>query len=193
MLFLSEFRFFGGHPADGGGVEEDAGSVHGGEAGTFRVPLIPADENADAADGSVPCAEAAVAGSEVVFFLELGVVGYVHLAVGTEERPVRIDHAAGIEVEPRGGFFEDGEEDDDLEFPGESAETVGEGAGDGFGEFEPFRVEVLAEVEGSEEFLEADDAGSLFGGFGDEGFGAADVVGHAGGAAHLHEAEEVGR
>ncbi len=48
-LGFAEGGFFLGVPADGGGVEEDADILQGGEAGGFGVPLVPADEHADAA------------------------------------------------------------------------------------------------------------------------------------------------
>ena len=39
-----------GVPADGGGIEEEIGALERGDAGAFRVPLVPADQCADAAD-----------------------------------------------------------------------------------------------------------------------------------------------
>ena len=54
--------FFGGVPADGGGVEENAGALQGGEAGGLRVPLVPADEDADAGELRIEIFEAEVAG-----------------------------------------------------------------------------------------------------------------------------------
>ena len=43
VLGASVLYFFGWVPADGGREEEDFGSVQGGEAGGFGVPLVPAN------------------------------------------------------------------------------------------------------------------------------------------------------
>ena len=48
-------------PADGGGVEQDLGAAHGGEAGRLGIPLVPADQHADPAEPGVPASEAEVA------------------------------------------------------------------------------------------------------------------------------------
>lgn len=54
--------FFSWMPADGGGVEKNAGALEGGEAGGFRVPLVPTDEDADAGELRIEIFEAEVAG-----------------------------------------------------------------------------------------------------------------------------------
>jgi hypothetical protein len=74
-------RFFGRVPADGGGVEEDVGALEGGEARAFGIPLIPAHEDADAAEGGIEIAEAEVAGREIELLEVERVVGDVHFAV----------------------------------------------------------------------------------------------------------------
>ena len=68
-------------PADGGRVEEDGRAPQRGEPRGLRVPLVPADEGADAARASVEGLEAEVAGREVELLVEERVVGDVHLAV----------------------------------------------------------------------------------------------------------------
>ena len=85
VLGFAELGFFGGVPADGGGVEEGFGAHEGGDAGGFGVPLIPADEGADGAVAGLAGAEAEVAGGEVELLVVEGVVGDVHLAVEAGE------------------------------------------------------------------------------------------------------------
>ena len=53
ILGGAELFFLGGVPADGGGIEEDFSTLEGGEARALGVPLVPADERADAAGGGV--------------------------------------------------------------------------------------------------------------------------------------------
>ena len=61
----AELGFLRGMPADGGGIEQDLGALQRGQARAFRIPLVPADQRAHAADVGVESAEAEVAGSEV--------------------------------------------------------------------------------------------------------------------------------
>ena len=74
----------------------------------FRVPLIPADEHADAAEFGVERLIAQVAGGEVEFFLKAWILRNMHLAVHAQERTVRIHHPGGIMVKPGGTLFKAG-------------------------------------------------------------------------------------
>ena len=76
-------------PADGGGIEEHFGALERGEARGFGVPLVPADQRADAAEAGVEGLEAEIAGGEVILLVVERVVGDVHLAVDAGERAVR--------------------------------------------------------------------------------------------------------
>src|SRR5688572_5043381 len=84
--------------ADGGGIEQDVRALHGGEARGLRVPLVPADEGADAAEAGVERLEAKVARSEVELLVEARVVGDVHLAVLAQQGAVRVDDDGGVVV-----------------------------------------------------------------------------------------------
>jgi len=181
--------FFGGMPADGGGVEEDIGALEGGEAGAFGVPLIPADEDADAAKGGIEVAEAEVAGGEVELFEVEGVVGDVHLAIEPGDFAIGIEDGGGVVIEAAGAFLEEAGDEDDAEFAGDGAEGGGGGAGNGFGEVEEFGGLLTAEVLGAEEFLKTDDLRAAGGGFAGLEDGFFEVFGGVGGARHLDEAD----
>ena len=47
-LGLAVLGLLGGVPADRGGVEQDLGPLQRGQAGGLGIPLVPADERADA-------------------------------------------------------------------------------------------------------------------------------------------------
>jgi len=177
VLGFSVLRFFGGVPADGGGVEDYIGARHGGEARGFGIPLVPADQGGDASEFCVEGAEAEVARGEVEFFEEERIVGDVHLAIETEERAIGVDDDGGVVVEAGGAFFEKGCHDDDAKFGGEWLETLGGRAGDGFGEIEEAGVFFAAEVLGAEKFLGADDLRATGGGFADFFDSAVEVQG----------------
>jgi len=111
MLSLAMFFFFRRMPADGGGIEENLGPLHRGETGSFGIPLIPANQNADFAIAGLPGAEAEVARCEIEFFVEQRIVGNVHLPVQAEERAVGIDDRGGVVINARGAFFEQRSDD----------------------------------------------------------------------------------
>src|SRR5205823_7260186 len=72
-------------PADGRGIEQDGGTLQGGETSAFGIPLVPADQRADASHTRVERAEAQIAGREIELLVVRRVVGDVHLAVHTDQ------------------------------------------------------------------------------------------------------------
>ncbi len=108
--------FLGGKPADGGGVENYVGAAEGGEAGGLGIPLVPADEDADAASLGFPGAVAEVAGSEVKLFFESGVLRDVILAVFAEELAVGVNDDGSVVVNFAATVFKEGSDDDDFVF-----------------------------------------------------------------------------
>ena len=108
MLLFPQQGLFLRQPADGRGVKNDFRPLHGRQARGFRVPLIPADEHADAAESGVERLIAQVAGGEVKFFFKPGILRNMHLAVHAQERTVRIHHPGGIVVKPGGALFKAG-------------------------------------------------------------------------------------
>ncbi len=109
--------------------------------------------------------EAEVAGGEVELLVVEGVVGDVHLAVGVGDGAVFFDGDGGVVVEAGGSALEEAGYEDYAGLAANSGEDVGGGAGDGLGEAEEVVVFALAEVLGAEELGEADELGSLAGGF----------------------------
>ena len=89
-------------PADSGGIKQYMRPLHSGEACRFRIPLIPADELPQRAELRIKSFEAQIAGSEIIFFVIERVVGNMHLAVHSHLPPVRVEHNAGIVINPGG-------------------------------------------------------------------------------------------
>ena len=145
-LNLVELARFGSGQADGGGVDEDLGPAQGHEARGFRVPLVPANENAEFADRGGDREEAGVARCKVELFAETGVVRDVHLAVGAQDGTVRAEDHGGVVVEAAGAFLKMAGDKGDFEFFGGFGEEAGGGAGDGFGQFKALIVFLLAKV-----------------------------------------------
>ena len=116
------------------GIEEDLRAAHGGQAGRFGIPLIPADQHADAAEPRVPGTKTQVAGGEVKFFVVLRVIGDVHLPVLAEHSAVGVDDGRGVVIQSLGPLLEQRRDDDHAELGGQLAEQVGGGSRDGLGQ-----------------------------------------------------------
>ena len=162
-LDLVKLARFGSGQADGGGIDEDLGAAESHETRGLRIPLIPADENTQLADRSVDGKEAGVARGKVELFAETGVVRDMHLPVGAEDGSVRTEDHGGVVVQAARSFLKMAGDEGDFEFFGGFGEEAGGWAGDGFGQFKALIVFLLAEVEGAEEFGQADQLGTLFG------------------------------
>src|SRR5262245_60906894 len=111
MLVRAVFCFFARMPANGRRIEEDLSALEGRQAGRFRIPLIPANEDADTAEASVKCLKAQIAGSEIVFFVIEGIIGDVHLAKNTEQSTVGVEHGSSVVINPRSSPLEQGSND----------------------------------------------------------------------------------
>src|SRR5437660_10023095 len=77
MLELPVFSLFPGMPTDGGGIKQNLGALHRGQASRFRIPLIPADEHADFCIARLPRAKTEVPGSEIKLFIIEWIIGNV--------------------------------------------------------------------------------------------------------------------
>ena len=104
-------------------------------------------------------------------------------------RAVALDGDGGVVVEAGGAALEEAGDEDDVGFAADAGEGVGGGAGDGLGEAEEGVVFALAEVLGAEELGEADEGGSLAGGFVDALGGFVEVEAGVRGAGHLDEGD----
>ncbi len=101
-LRRAELGFLRRMPADSGGIKQYMRPLHSSEARRFRIPLIPADKLPQCAELRIKSFEAQIAGSEIIFFVIERVVGNMHLAVHSHLPPVRVEHDAGIVINPGG-------------------------------------------------------------------------------------------
>src|SRR4029434_8060064 len=111
-------------PPDRGRVKKNLRAAQRREPCGFRVPLIPADADADLREPRGPRAEAKIAWREIELFVKERVVRNVHLAVFPEEFAVRVDDHRGIVVKAGAAFLEDGCDDHDPQFRSERAAGV---------------------------------------------------------------------
>jgi hypothetical protein len=85
-------------PADGCGIEQHFGALQRREPRAFGIPLVPADERADAAGGCVDCLKAEIAGREVILLVIKRIVGDVHLAVDAGDLAVGVKRDGSVVV-----------------------------------------------------------------------------------------------
>ena len=177
-----------GMPADGGRIEEDGGALEGGEPRPLRVPLVPADEGADAAVPRVERSEADVSRSEVELLVEAGIVGDVHLAVEARDLAVGVEGDRAVVVKAGGPLLEERDDHRDSVLLRGRAQGLGAGAGHGLREVEARVLFLLAEVGGTIELGQANDLRALGGRFPDPLDGLVQVGRWVLGHLHLDEA-----
>src|SRR5687768_13459318 len=114
MLGLAVLCLFSGMPPDGRGVEQDLCSLQCGQPGTLRIPLVPADQDADTAELRVEGAKAEVAGSEVKLLVEQGIIRDVHLAIEAANLAVGVDDRSRVVIQAWRAALEQRADDDDA-------------------------------------------------------------------------------
>src|SRR5262245_24358538 len=188
-------------PADRRRIEEHLRAKERRNACGLRIPLVPADEDADGGITRFPDLESvgftgalavvikmAIAGREVILFVIEGIVRNVHLAVDAEKRPVRIDDGGGIPVDARRLPLEEREDDHHLKLPRDRLHALGCGPRNRLRQVKPIAFLRLAEVLRIEELFQTDDLCPATGGVAHEPFGPRDVRRDIGGGVILDEA-----
>src|SRR6266404_2688063 len=185
----AELRFFVRVPADAGWIKNHLRAAEGGEARTFRIPLVPADLHADARVLGIKIRETEIAGGEIKLFVVQGIVGNVHFAVFSEKRSVRVEDGAGVVVNAWGAALEERNDQRDFLFLRNLRECFGRRAGNGFGEIEKFRVFGTAEVFAMKKFVQGNNLRAARRGFADFLDGSREVFVAVRRAFHLHESD----
>ena len=145
-------------PADRRGIEEHLRALQRGEPGAFGIPLVPADERADAADSGVEAAEAEIARGEVILLVVERIVGDVHLAVEAEQRAVRVEDHRGVVIDARRALLEErGDQDDRRSASPACGKSSVVGPGIGSARSNRCSVFALAEILRPEKLRQADD------------------------------------
>ena len=80
-LALLLIRSVAGLPTNGGGIDQQLRAIQCHQPGGFGIPLVPADQYAQLADGGLNGAEPEIAGGEVEFLVIGRIIRDVHLAI----------------------------------------------------------------------------------------------------------------
>ena len=161
----AELGFFFWVPADAGGIKDNLRAAERGEARAFRVPLIPADLNADARVFRIEIRETQIAGREIKLFVIERIVWNVHFAIFAKVAAIGVDYRASVVIDAGGAAFEQGSDDDHFLFLGNLGESVRGRARDCFRKVEERGVLRAAEVFAAEQFIHANDLRAARGGF----------------------------
>ena len=95
-------------PSDRRGIKQHLRPLQRGQACTLGIPLIPADEGADASEAGVEGLEAEVARREIIFFVIQRIIRDVHLAINAQQLAVGVNHGGGVVIDARRTLFKDG-------------------------------------------------------------------------------------
>src|SRR6202041_229563 len=96
VLDHAELGLLRGMPTDCSGIKKHRSALQRGQAGTFREPLIPANQGAQAAGGGIEGTESEIAGGEVKLLVIERIIWNGTLAVKPPERSVRVGACGGI-------------------------------------------------------------------------------------------------
>src|SRR4029077_8404056 len=92
MLRFSKFLFLARMPADCRWIKNNLCAAQCGQSCSFRIPLVPANTDADLATRGVPRSKSEIARREVKLFVIQRIIGNVHFAIFTEQFSIRVDY-----------------------------------------------------------------------------------------------------
>ena len=146
-LPLLLFRCVAALIAYGGGVYQQVGTCECHQAGSLRIPLVPAHKHSEAPHAGVDGVESEVARREVELLVIGRVVGDMHFAVFPGNASVAIYHHCCVVVESWCATLEEGCHDDNSQLTCEVAEIFCRWTGDGLCQIEQIDIFHLAEIQ----------------------------------------------
>jgi len=120
-------------PANRRRIENNFRSAQRRESRRFRLPLVPANADAEIAGCRFPTLKAEIARGKIKFFVVRRIIRDVHLAIFSEDVAVGIDHYCGIVKNPGRALFEKRRHNDNGFFPRKFCQRFGRRAGNRFG------------------------------------------------------------
>jgi hypothetical protein len=189
LLLRAVLLLLGRQPSDRRGIKEDLCSGHSRETRGLGVPLIPADQHADAAEAGVPGAKAQVSGSEVELLVVLRVVGDVHLPILPEEPAVGVDDGRGVVIQAFGALLEQRGDDHHPELTSELTQLGRRRSGNGLSQPKELVILSLAKISAAEKLLETNDLRAATSSLADALHGLGHVRRRVRSTTHLHQTE----
>src|SRR3984893_4798774 len=106
MLRDAEFSFLARMPADRRRIKNNFCATQRGQSGGLRIPLVPANADADLAALRVPRLKAEIARRKIKFFVIKRIVRNVHLAILAQQLAVRVDDCRRVVIHARAASLE---------------------------------------------------------------------------------------
>src|SRR5260370_35617663 len=106
MLGDAEFSFLARSPATRRRIKNNFCATQRGQSGGLRIPLVPANADADLAALRVPRLKAEIARRKIKFFVIKRIVRNVHLAILAPQLAVRVDDCRRVLVNARAASLE---------------------------------------------------------------------------------------
>src|SRR5438552_2970971 len=157
VLSDAELRFLRGMPADRSRIKQHVRALQRRQARALGIPLVPANQRAEASGAGVESAESEVAGREIELFVIERIVRDVHFAIKAAQGTVTIEDGGGIVVDPGGALFEQRRDQDDAVAARRGRELFAGRAGNGFSQIEQQMIFALAEILRLKKLGQADD------------------------------------
>src|SRR5438034_4270872 len=99
MLRCAEFFLFAWMPADGCWVKNNLRAPQCRKPRRFRIPLVPANADADLSLRRFPCLKPQITRRKVKFLVIKGIIGNVHFAIFTEQFAVCVDNCGCVVID----------------------------------------------------------------------------------------------
>src|SRR6202020_1163704 len=157
VLDHAELGLLRGMPTDCSGIKKHRSALQRGQAGTFRKPLIPTNQGAQAAGGGIEGTESEIARGEIKLLVIERIIWHVHLAVKPPQRSVRVEDSGGIVINPGSALLEQRCDHYDAVLASRSGEFVARWTGNRFSQIKERMIFALAEVLRLKQFRKADD------------------------------------
>src|SRR5437870_13206247 len=84
MLRGSVLFFFVRMPSYGSRIKKNIRASKSSQSSALWIPLIPANQRTNSTSGGIECLESQITRSEIIFLVESGIVGNVHLSVDAQ-------------------------------------------------------------------------------------------------------------
>ncbi len=106
ILRRTEFFFFARMPADCRWIKNNFRTAQRRQSRRFRIPLVPANADANFSPLGCPCLKSEIARREIKFLVIKRIVRNVHLPIFAEQLAVRVDNCGGIVIQAGAAFLE---------------------------------------------------------------------------------------
>src|SRR5260370_2847364 len=157
ILSRAKFLFFRRMPADGCWVKNHFRSPQCGESCRFRIPLVPANADANLSLRGRPRLKSEIARREIKFLVIKRIVGNMHLAIFAEQVPVAVDDYRGVVIQARAALLEQRCNDYNAKLARDFTQCRCRSSGNLFGQVEVFVLFRLAKILRPEELRQTND------------------------------------